>query len=105
MAPLLKMVSRNKKPSRTATDRVRGADIPDARSRTDAQADGQQLHDIRTIARRLAVNKKTIHRFISRGKLRAHRIGRQLRVSEEDLRRFLQENRYRPRAIKGSSEE
>jgi excisionase family DNA binding protein len=37
----------------------------------------------------LHVSDKTVRRLIARGELHAHRIGRQLRISEEELRRFI----------------
>jgi len=41
------------------------------------------------IAERLRVSTKTVRRWIERGELRAHRLGRQLRVSDQDLSAFL----------------
>lgn len=52
-----------------------------------------QLLDIPAVARRLDVCDKTVRRLIARGELRAHRIGRLLRVSEEELRRFINARR------------
>jgi excisionase family DNA binding protein len=54
---------------------------------------GAPLLDIPAVARRLDVCEKTVRRFIARGELRAHRIGRQIRVSEEDFLRFLDARR------------
>lgn len=51
---------------------------------------GAPLLDIPEIGRRLDVCDKTVRRFIARGDLHAYRVGRQLRVSEEDLFRFLE---------------
>jgi excisionase family DNA binding protein len=48
------------------------------------------MRDIPTIARRLVVSEKTVRRLIRRGELRAYRIGRQFRVSEQDLLNFLE---------------
>ncbi len=45
------------------------------------------------VAAQLRVCSKTIHRWIERGDLHAHHLGRQIRVSEEDLSAFL--NRHR----------
>jgi excisionase family DNA binding protein len=53
------------------------------------QRDHSQLLDIPAVARRLDVCDKTVRRLIGRGELRAHRIGRLLRISEEELDRFL----------------
>jgi len=49
-----------------------------------------KMRDIPAIARRLDVSEKTVRRLIRRGELRAYRIGRQFRVSEQDLRNFLE---------------
>ena len=54
---------------------------------------GAPLLDIPAVARRLDVCVKTVRRFIARGELRAHRIGRQLRICEEELLRFLDASR------------
>jgi len=51
------------------------------------------LHDVPAIARRLNVSEKTVCRLIDRNDLRAYRIGRQLRISEEELIRFLDTRR------------
>jgi len=51
------------------------------------------LHDVPAIARRLNVSEKTVRRLIDRNELRAYRIGRQLRISEEELIRFLDTRR------------
>jgi excisionase family DNA binding protein len=48
------------------------------------------LLDIPAVARRLDVCEKTVRRFIPRGELHAYRIGRQLRIREEDLLSFLE---------------
>jgi excisionase family DNA binding protein len=45
---------------------------------------------VQEIARRLAVSVKTVRRRIASGELRAYRIGHLLRISEEDLRSFLE---------------
>lgn len=49
------------------------------------------LHDIPTIARRLRISEKTVRRLIARHELRAYRVGRQLRISEDQLQRFLKD--------------
>jgi excisionase family DNA binding protein len=41
------------------------------------------------VAERLAVSTKTVRRAITRQELRVHRLGRQIRISEEDLQAFL----------------
>ena len=44
---------------------------------------------LKDVATRLQVCTKTVRRWIKQGSLRHHRVGRQLRVSEEDLAAFL----------------
>jgi len=45
------------------------------------------------IADELKVSTKTVRRWIERGDLHVHHLGRQLRVSEDDLLLFLQKRR------------
>ena len=45
------------------------------------------------VAELLQVSSKTVRRWIERQELRTHRLGRQLRVSEEDLAAFLGQRR------------
>jgi excisionase family DNA binding protein len=57
------------------------------------QHNHSQLLNVPAVARRLDVSQKTIRRLVARGELRAHRIGRLLRISEEELDRFLESRR------------
>ena len=57
------------------------------------QRDHGQLLDVPAVAHRLDVSEKTVRRLIARGELRAYRVGRLLRVSEEELGRFLAASR------------
>jgi excisionase family DNA binding protein len=41
------------------------------------------------VAEQLSLSTKTIRRWIDRGELRVHRLGRQIRISEDDLVAFL----------------
>jgi excisionase family DNA binding protein len=52
------------------------------------------LHTIKQVADRLAVSPRTVHRLIAQGALPVHRIGRAVRVSEDDLARFLAARRH-----------
>lgn len=45
------------------------------------------------VAARLQVCTKTVRRWIERSELHVHRIGRQLRVSEEDMAAFVGKGR------------
>jgi excisionase family DNA binding protein len=45
------------------------------------------------LAERLQVSIKTIRRTLDRGELRAHRVGRQLRISEADALGFIERGR------------
>ena len=48
------------------------------------------LFTIAEVADRLRVDQKTVRRWISTKALGAFKLGRQWRISEQDLRRFLQ---------------
>ena len=53
-----------------------------------------RLLSLGTVANRLEVLIKTVRRWIGRGELRAHDLGRQIvRVSEEDLMAFVNHRR------------
>ncbi len=52
-----------------------------------------RLLTIQDVADRLRVNAKTVRRWIESGELSAFKLGRQWRISERDLRRFLNERR------------
>lgn len=56
------------------------------------------------VARRLNVSERTARKVIASGDLRAHRVGRQLRVFEADLQAYLARNtnRHPPPADEGS---
>ena len=48
---------------------------------------------VNEVAELLQVSSKTVRRWIERQELRTHRLGRQLRVTEEDLAAFLAQRR------------
>ena len=52
------------------------------------------LLTIQEVADRLRVNEKTVRRWIDTQELPAFKLGRQWRISEQDLRRFLQIRRH-----------
>ncbi len=52
-----------------------------------------RLLTVNEVAELLQVSSKTVRRWIERQELRTHRLGRQLRVSEEDLAAFLGQRR------------
>lgn len=52
-----------------------------------------QLLSVDAIAARFGLSAKTIRRLIANGQLVAHRIGRQLRISEADATAFLARRR------------
>ncbi len=52
------------------------------------------LHDAATVAARLGLSLRTVRRLIAAGALPVHRIGRAVRVSEDDLARFLAVRRH-----------
>jgi excisionase family DNA binding protein len=53
---------------------------------------------LQALAKRLNVSEKTVRRIVETGKLRAHRIGRQIRVFEADFQNFLSERANREAA-------
>lgn len=53
------------------------------------QARAPQLLTVSDVAERLRISAKTVRRQVDQGELRVHRIGRQLRVSEQDLEAFI----------------
>lgn len=53
----------------------------------------ETLHDVEDVARILKCSNKTVRRLIERGDLPAHRFGRLLRVSPDDLRRYIASHR------------
>jgi excisionase family DNA binding protein len=52
-----------------------------------------RLLDVTAVAKHLGVSTKTVRRRIEGGELHVHRVGRQLRISEEDLVIFLNRDR------------
>ena len=53
---------------------------------------------LQALAKRLNVSEKTVRRLVETCKLRAHRIGRQIRVFEADFQNFLAERANRKAA-------
>jgi excisionase family DNA binding protein len=51
------------------------------------------FHTVAQVADQLGVSPKTIRRWIGREELRVHHLGRQLRISAEDLAAFLGQRR------------
>jgi excisionase family DNA binding protein len=52
-----------------------------------------RLMSVEEVARLLDVCTKTVRRWICRGDIHVHRVGRNLRIAEEDLQTFLNRNR------------
>lgn len=48
-----------------------------------------QFHTVAEVANQLKVSEKQVRRWIGAGELVAHRLGRQLRIADSDLRAFL----------------
>jgi len=48
-----------------------------------------RLYSVEQIADLLGVSTKTVRRRIAEGKLLAHRVGRQVRISEDDYRSYV----------------
>jgi excisionase family DNA binding protein len=49
----------------------------------------QRFHSVTAVALELDVSEKTVRRWIVAGELPYHRLGRQIRVADDDLRSFL----------------
>ena len=52
-----------------------------------------RMYSIKEIGPQVGVSSKTIRRWIERGELHVHRLGRRLRISEDDLLTFLSKRR------------
>ncbi len=52
-----------------------------------------RMLSVKATAEQLNLSQKSVRRLIGRGELVAHRIGRSLRIAEEDLRVFLVQRR------------
>ena len=52
-----------------------------------------RFYTIAEVADLLVVSTRTVRRWIARGELLAHKFGRQVRISEIDLRAFVQGGR------------
>ena len=53
-----------------------------------------RFYTVAQVADLLAVSTRSVRRWIARGELLAHKFGRQVRISEIDLRAFVQWGRY-----------
>jgi excisionase family DNA binding protein len=53
----------------------------------------RSLLSVDAVAERLDVSTKTVRRLIASGNLRAHHVGRKVRVSQEDLALYLADGR------------
>lgn len=51
------------------------------------------LHTVQQVAETLQVSTKQVRRWIAAGDLVAHRLGRQLRIADADLRAFVAHRR------------
>jgi excisionase family DNA binding protein len=48
-----------------------------------------QFFTVRAVAEQLDISSRTVHRWIKNNELIVHRVGRSVRVSEDDLKRFI----------------
>ncbi len=60
------------------------------------QVDGERFLDIKQVAKFLKLSEKQVRRYIKRGELGHHRIGRLYRISPADLDFFLAQRRNEP---------
>ncbi len=58
---------------------------------TDRQSQSERLLTIKEVADHLRVDPKTVRRLISNRELAAYKIGREWRVSERDLNKYMRE--------------
>ncbi|PWT86821.1 MAG: hypothetical protein C5B58_00780 [Acidobacteria bacterium] len=63
------------------------------RTSTRRSQPASNLHSIDELAERWGVSTRTLQRQIKSGALRAHRIGRLVRISDDDAEAFLSNNR------------
>jgi excisionase family DNA binding protein len=52
-----------------------------------------RMYSVKEIGPQVGVSSKTIRRWIERGELHVHRLGRRLCISEDDLLAFLSKHR------------
>ena len=60
-------------------------------SQTTNEETTRPLLTISEVAEVCRVSTRTVRRWIKRGEMAAHRLGRQVRISEKDLKIFLRE--------------
>ena len=60
-------------------------------SQTTSEETTKPLLTISEVAEVCRLSTRTVRRWIERGELPAHRLGRQLRISEKDLKIFLRD--------------
>ena len=60
-------------------------------SQTTSEETTKPLLTISEVAEVCRVAPRTVRRWIERGEMAAHRLGRQVRISEKDLKIFLRE--------------
>lgn len=83
-APGISEQLRKQQASQVRSDEQRGISAMAAK-----QVRAPQLLTVSDVAERLRISVKTVRRQVDQGELRVHRIGRQLRVSEQDLEAFI----------------
>lgn len=50
----------------------------------------KEFYTAQELAEKLRVNIMTIYRYIKAGKLKAHKIGKEFRIDEEEFNKFLE---------------
>ena len=53
----------------------------------------QEFYTARELADKLRVNIMTIYRYIDKGRLRAHKIGKEFRIEKAEFDRFMRRTR------------
>ncbi|MFH1286956.1 MAG: helix-turn-helix domain-containing protein [Candidatus Magasanikbacteria bacterium] len=53
----------------------------------------QEFYLVEEVAEKLRVSKMTIYRYIDAGRLKAHKLGKEFRISKEDFDNFLKKTK------------
>jgi excisionase family DNA binding protein len=63
----------------------------------------EPLHDVKSAAKLLAVSSWTVRAYIRQGKLHPVRIGRLVRLDEEELARFVEKSRTLDQSVQAQA--
>lgn len=54
------------------------------------------LHTLEEITQNLKVSKITLYRYIKSGKLKAYKLGKEMRISDNEYKEFLKRMQFNP---------